>query len=670
MSVAILTLSKSDVVAVDRLMKANSRTLGFLPLQALEEFATAGTVLGARDGNGLLMGYLLFARYPSRYRIVHLCVSEHCRGLGIARQLVDELKRTATTQCSIRLNCRRDFPANSLWPTLGFAPVDEKPARSGNGKTLVLWECRLGEDRQLDLFREKTSSDAMDAVIDAHVMFHLGGGEFEQTESSRSLLADYLVDLVDLCITDETYTEINRQQDERQREASRQLAHRFRTVVHDHVLASKYENALSKLLPGHRPSDLSDLRQIAKAASSDADVFVTEDDRLVRNATGIEELVGIRVVTPVTLAMEFHQRLNTVDYDMQPISGHDFTTRRLSSADLNDTLDLFRRNGERKSVFRQKIQSFLARPQDYECSLVTIQNKHIGLVVRSTGKDRILTVHLVRTTSSTANRYPVREFLIADSLTACVTSRLTGVRFEPEDSDHLLKGRLLEAGFLEAEGRYHRPCIVGVIDRGDLLNRVRKVTPKMAMDHYAALSETELAKSCAPVRLVDHEETDVIVPIRPGYAMSLFDRQAARDDMFGGRQDALMRWANVYYRKKTHQHVLTAPARMFWYESGQVGAITAVSWLEEVELDNPKSLFRRYRRFGTLDWKDLYGMCDGDPERHLMALRFSQTFSFLRPITLSALRTMEGRQNVPLQSPWLISVDLANRIYRAGFPDG
>ena len=497
MSVSILTLSKSDVPAIDSLMRANSGTLGFLPLQALEEFSAAGTVLGAKDENGLLLGYLLFARYPSRYRIVHLCVSESRRGLGLAQKLFDELKNAATTQCVIRLNCRRDFPANSLWPMFGFVPVDEKPARTGNGKTLVLWEHRLRADQQLDLFREKTSTDAIDAVIDAHVMFHLGSGQSEQAESSRSLLADYLVDLIDLCITDETYTEINRQPDEQRRTASRQLAHSFRTVVHDHVLAGKYEDALRELLPPRRRSDESDLRQIAKAASSGAHVFVTEDGRLVDNASKIEELVGIRVVTPVTLALEFHQRLNTKAYEMLQLSGHDFTIRRLGSTDLEDAMGVFRREGERKGVFRRKIQSFLVCPDQYECNLVTIQHNHVGLVVRSKDEHRVLAVHLARTAPSKANRYPVAEFLIADSLTACVSRRLMGVRFEPDELDDALKGRLLEAGFVQAGGGYFRPCISRMVSRQDLLQMVRKIAP-MALGHYAALSTTELARSCAP----------------------------------------------------------------------------------------------------------------------------------------------------------------------------
>ena len=202
-------------------MKANSTTLSFLPLEALEEFAKDGSILGAKNDDGRLLAYLLYARYPIRCRIVHLCVASDCRGLGIAPRLFEQLKNNVTSQYVIQLNCRRDFPTNDLWPRLGFIPIDEKPARSGKGRALTSWEYRIVEDGQLDLFREKASNSAMDVVIDAHVLFHLGSDPSIQTATSQALLADFLVGSVDLCITDEIYIEINRKSDDQQRRSSR-----------------------------------------------------------------------------------------------------------------------------------------------------------------------------------------------------------------------------------------------------------------------------------------------------------------------------------------------------------------------------------------------------------------------------------------------------------------
>ena len=94
-----------------------------------------------------------------------------------------------------------------------------------------------------------------------------------------------------------------------------------------------------------------------------------------------------------------------------------------------------------------------------------------------------------------------------------------------------------------------------------------------------------------------------------------------------------------------------------------------MSRLDLVETGDPKTLFRKYKRFGTLDWVDIYKLCDGNPNREIMALRFSQTFPFQQPISLATLRSIEGRRNVPLQSPRVVPIAIAREIYNAGFPN-
>ena len=130
MEITLSPLAPADADAVDELMKRNSRTLGFLPRKALDDYLHKGTVLGAWSHTGTLAGYLLYAANASRFRIVHLCVSDDFRNHGIARRLVDELKKTATTQRGIKLHCRRDYSAHHMWPVLGFIPLDEKPSRT------------------------------------------------------------------------------------------------------------------------------------------------------------------------------------------------------------------------------------------------------------------------------------------------------------------------------------------------------------------------------------------------------------------------------------------------------------------------------------------------------------------------------------------------------------
>ena len=133
MSITISKLTSADLDAVDELMKHYSKTLGFLPKPALLDYCKKEGVLGAKTSGGQLIGYLLYGNYPDYFRIAQLCVSEDIRNQGIARQLVDALKATITTQKIIELSCRRDFPAHEMWPKLGFVPLSEKPGRSAAG---------------------------------------------------------------------------------------------------------------------------------------------------------------------------------------------------------------------------------------------------------------------------------------------------------------------------------------------------------------------------------------------------------------------------------------------------------------------------------------------------------------------------------------------------------
>ena len=124
----------ADLDAVDELMKRNAGTLGFLPRAALQEYLAREGVLGAKRRDGRLAGYLMYAANRDRFRIAQLCVSEEGRGKGVARGLLEALKASASTQKVITLRCRNDFPANDMWPKLGFVPISESPGRSKEGR--------------------------------------------------------------------------------------------------------------------------------------------------------------------------------------------------------------------------------------------------------------------------------------------------------------------------------------------------------------------------------------------------------------------------------------------------------------------------------------------------------------------------------------------------------
>ena len=136
----------------------------------------------------------------------------------------------------------------------------------------------------------------------------------------------------------------------------------------------------------------------------------------------------------------------------------------------------------------------------------------------------------------------------------------------------------------------------------------------------------------------------------------------------------LLRWDNVYYRRKSHHNMLKVPARILWYVSGtKHKEVVAVSRLDAVELDTPRALYKKYAKFGILEWNELYEMCDGNVDADIMALKFSHTFTFQNSVHLNELRMIfleEEDRNLSVQSPTRMSVSTFERIFQLGFPEG
>ena len=160
------------------------------------------------------------------------------------------------------------------------------------------------------------------------------------------------------------------------------------------------------------------------------------------------------------------------------------------------------------------------------------------------------------------------------------------------------------------------------------------------------------------------------MPIRPSYAMSLFDVDRSADDLFGGRTTVLLRWENAYYRAKTQHRMLKPPARILWYVTHSVQKIVAVSRLNSVEIGRPKVLLKKFKKFGILEWPDLFEMCQHDPTREIMAFVFSHTFSFRKPVSLKTLRAVfkEDGVGLVLQSTQRVPANSFKRIFLQGFP--
>ena len=669
MKVTISQLTSTDLDAVDELMKRDNKTLGFLTRETLlKAYLNKGGGLGAKTEDDKLIGYLLYGAYPDRFRIAQLCVSEDFRGQDIAKRLLEGLKGSATTQKVIKLRCRRDFPANDIWPRLGFVALNEKPGRSKYGSLLTLWCLTLALDDQLGLFQAKTSDETLDVIIDAQIFFDFYEIDSDKSKPSKALLSDFLVDSLNLCITDELFNEIDRHKIPEQRGKSRVRAQKFFQINPEPDLVEDFDKFLRGLLPSRTPSQESDIRQLAKAAASDVGIFVTRDRALLKKSKDIAAQTGLQILAPTDLIIQLHELYERQSYAPNLIAGLNLRWQRLTSDELASLpYESFIGYKEKQSRFRTRLESLVAQPNHYECELLRSKGEIIAIRVLKSSSKKILTAYLARVALS-ADLSLFGRFLIADTIYRAVENNMSMVKFEASILLPSMIQDLLDMGFKKYNDGFVRFCFSRCLDREEVLSEISQLCTK-AKSNYQDMSNLDLERHCSPLSLMENQN-HFLIPIRQGYALNLVDFRQSADDLFGGKPDLLLRWDNVYYRKKTRHKMLKAPGRILWYVSGAIGQIVAVSHLDSVVIDTPKELLRHFKKFGTLKWEDLYEMCEGDISRELMALKFSHTFPFRRPISLDTIRTIYEEDNVKLslQSPLKIPVERFWKLFQIGYP--
>ena len=670
-AVTITTLTMADVDAVDRLMKQNSDTLGFLPLVVLESYADAGTILGATTATGHLAAYLLYAGHRDRFRITHLCVSEQFRGQGLARRLIESLAAKATTQNTLTLHCRNDFPAHRMWPTLGFIPESEKPGRSRQGDPLTFWRRTLTRSDQLALFRANISEDTIDLVIDAQIFYDFYRQHDELRLPSQALLSDSLVDTINIWYTDELLQEINRSLDSTAREQARRQAGDFYRLGHDPLLLDANIHALCTILPYRTKRDKSDVHHLAMAASSDVKLFVSRDERLLKNADRIQALTGVRVLNPTQLLLEVQQRSAGEPALPDRIAGLSVEWKQLQSGDLAQfPWDQFLHPDEKRAQLKIRVEA-LAVDSKNSVEVLWTADRLLAFRILEDRKDGTTIIHAARISTSHQNdleRGFVAQFVLIDSVKRSVRTGRHLVQFSADMFPLGLITDLGNMGFTKAGDIYSRFSFTRFWERERLLEKIDELQPDSTAD-YATMDDPDLQRSCSPAITGDHQQF-LMVPIRPAYARSLVDRQQAASLLFGSEPHLLMSWLNVYYRKAFHHKMLRPPAKILWYVSGPQSEIIAVSDLQDVVIDTPRELLRRFARYGTLEWNDLFKMVKGDTQTKLMALIFTGTFELNHRIPLADVWDVFDKHNLgrSVQGPRRLPFGAFLELYELGYP--
>jgi predicted nucleic acid-binding protein len=665
---------------VIKLHRADSHRLGFFPKGAFEEHAHARQILIALGDDGELLGYLLYRAARQRATIVHLCTALNARQNGVARTLV----RTSNRSPSLWLGCRQDYDANHVWAKFGFIALNRKAGRSQDGHELTFWWFDHGHP---DLFSVAVRTDErrQTVVVDANVFFDLQDREGRDSEDSKALLADWVQASIELCVTKEIYNEIERAGDADLRARSKAAVTGFSLLRSDDALFQRTCDELKPSFPEDAVlRDESDLRQVAYAVAGGAAYFVTRDAKLAERSEPLYERYGLRVLHPAELISSLDVIEREGQYRPARIEGSRLQSVGVKSEDVEMVVEAFRDKAqERVNEFRKTVLHCLSNPRKIQARFVKDNNQRpviLGVLDRS--RVGILESTMLRAAEHSLATTMIRNFLRATLEAATKEGRRLIVVSDAGIED-TVRDALTEFGFAAVNGCWVKVAVrtigdfaalraatdaLATLEAGQSLAESSRLAIESAEASRDPMIVAAIESRFWPAKVVGSDLPTFIVSIRAEWAQHFFDNDLAAQCLFGTRDELLLGIEGVYYCSAQHRH-LTAPARVLWYVSkGSDGAgsmsIKACSRLDEVVIGKPKELFKRYRRLGVFQWKDVFQAAQNDLNNNLLAFRFSMTERFCRPFPLDQLEALDIRQ--PLLAPRRITDSQFVTIYSHG----
>lgn len=677
------------LAAVKKLWRANSDTLGFLPDGAFDERARAKQLLVALNDAGDCVGYLLWRRSKGKASIIHLCAANQTRRQGCASALVRRLIELTKHLRSIDLRCRRDYAeANRFWQRLGFCARDEIAGRSADGSELTCWRLDHGHP---DLF-STVEPAKLDAGIDASVFFNLiEPPGLLSDEESRALLADWLQPLVRIRVSGELLNDINRGKDRQTRSARRVDAQLFDEM---RCTADAFDTAKQKLTP-HFPDqkseqDESDFRHLVRTLAAGVSVFVTRDEGLLAKTDDVYAAFGLSILRPAELIGRIDELVREREYQRLQVAGtNQVFCKRLSSAStiILDQIQASDR-GERKAAIRDVVQSCLAQPHKYSCwGWTNCDGKLLSFYVRESTTNGIVRVPVFRVCSDWLAGTLARSVLTGLAYDVARTGG-QGLLISDSNLDDAVHAACNDLGYLAVESGRFKLVLTDAATASDLSRTVISTAATAdikgsAVDQLssilassAILNDPQLASQTEhvlwPAKITDSKIPCFIVPIRPDYAQHLFDENLARQMLIGAEPELALNPESVYYRA-AKPAILSGPGRILWYVSNKgkfdgTMRIRACSRIEEVAVDKPKTLFKRFRRLGVYEWSEVFATAKQDIDAPIMAVRFHDTELLERPVVWDDFQSILRKHDVKtnLQSPAAIPQAAFNEIYSAG----
>jgi GNAT superfamily N-acetyltransferase/predicted transcriptional regulator len=654
---------------------ANKKTLGFFTEGAFRESARDRVILIALNPQKNCIGYLLYrpVRRSNIIVIVHLCVDPAYRGRGVTKQLVNSLSQKTQNFYGIQLKCRRDYGIDRMWETLGFIPLNDRPGRSKEGKLLTVWWLDHGHPTIFSQAAAQQLESKICAVIDTSIFLELHGNEDIESAESDSLLADWLQDDLELCVTDEIFKAINALSDSHLRNRKRLLADTFTKIRCEQQLQEIKFNSLRRLISSLNFDEINDslFRQLAQALAADCLIFLTHDPKILALADAVYENFSLAIITPTDLIIKLddvrrdthYQPVRFVGIQNLNIQLIDNKFNKLLLTNCFHAVDM----GEKIANFQLNLRQIIANPDKFKCYVVLEgENQPLALIAYRKQKTHELEVTMLRVRRGVLAAALAR-YLLFHSISVSVKENRQFTRLTDQYFDEIVIQAIQEDAFVRVNDGYLKANppvaetaanlsqkLANLAKIGEEYNFCMKIaetlnTPELIQDLGTM---AELERRLWPAKIIDADLPTFMIPIQPRWAKDLFDEELAKQYIFGSQIELALKRELVYYRSNWANGDLRPGVigRILWYVSSNSSftlgtkEVKACSRLEEVIIDKPEKLYRQFRSLGVYELKDLMTIAKDEPKADIMAIRFSHTELFPNPLTLKRIQGILGNK--------------------------
>lgn len=633
----IRTGRHNDLAEILSLQKTSKNTVGFLRDQAIRDRLERGTILVAEGDEERIVGYLLYDLPRNEVSIKQLVTDPSTRLGGVAEQLLERLVSLVDGQRQwIGLKCRRDYDLSAFWQRVGFTPYAEVPGRAKDESVLTLWRRGLGYP---DLFSAAAEADPRPlAAVDTNLVIRGAAGDAVVCDQ---LLAEWVHSEMRFGVVAHTYAEIDRRDDKLDRERNKRYADGLGRVAGEGGDALRIESEILAELGEVANPHREDITIASQSASAGARWLVTEDHRF-RSGCGqaIARVADVEVVSIADLLVIADSLSADEGYRPADLMGTDIAVRPVEAGEFDDMARRFlnQRAGETFSDLRSRLHALASSVPSTQLWVFVGDGEPLALVAVRSGK--VLDAPICRVRRGRSEPTLARQVL--GWLRAHVLDGdAVAVRLTDRASGRWVEAGLDPEGFLDAG----TPIAVPVAGAGllsDLVDRLQDEPLASLIGHEQLervrnLPSNEgtahsLERTFHPFIVLGSGLRTYRVPIRERYAAELFDHSLSEGQLFPRDRSLALRREHVYFRAPRGK--VEAPARIVWHVSGPgVGgkSLRGKSLLNEIVVGDVDQIIRRFAHLGVLDADQVRDRAEGG---RIMALRFSNTTVFPKPVPL------------------------------------